>query len=67
MRHDEEKEENSYSYSANWDMVCSPKFAGGLGLKKASILSQALLAKSSWMLLQNEGLMVSKFLRGNSF
>lgn len=45
---------------ANWDMVCRPKFVGVLGLKKASMLSKALLAKSSWRLLQNEGLMVSK-------
>lgn len=49
------------NHIANWDMVCRPKFVGDLGLKKAYMLSKALIAKSSWRLLQNEGLEIILF------
>ncbi|CAL2275987.1 unnamed protein product [Prunus armeniaca] len=38
----------------NWDTIHKPKRAGGLGLKKTSLMNQVLLAKPSWRLLQND-------------
>ncbi|BFG41163.1 hypothetical protein CerSpe_274360 [Prunus speciosa] len=38
----------------NWDTACKPKFAGGLGIKNSAWMNQALLAKTSWRLLQRE-------------
>ncbi|CAL9024686.1 unnamed protein product, partial [Prunus brigantina] len=38
----------------NWDTVCKPKSAGGLGIKNTAWMNQALLAKSGWRLLQRE-------------
>ncbi|CAL2255075.1 unnamed protein product [Prunus armeniaca] len=38
----------------NWEQVCKPKVAGGLGIKRSSWMNQALLAKTGWRLLQHE-------------
>ncbi|CAL2272822.1 unnamed protein product [Prunus armeniaca] len=38
----------------NWDIVCKPKSAGGLGIKNYAWMNQALLAKTGWRLLQRE-------------
>ncbi|KAK9941797.1 hypothetical protein M0R45_007491 [Rubus argutus] len=51
-----------------WESVCKPKWLGGLGIKKAATMNQAMLAKTSWRMLQkDEGLWSevfrSKYLR----
>lgn len=35
-------------------MVCKPKNAGGLGIKKAQFMNQAMLAKASWRIIHND-------------
>ncbi|KAM5551745.1 hypothetical protein ABKV19_026542, partial [Rosa sericea] len=39
---------------ANWDLVCRPKEFGGLGIKKASLMNQAMLAKIGWRMVQED-------------
>ncbi|KAK9911811.1 hypothetical protein M0R45_035700 [Rubus argutus] len=41
-------------HMVNWDSVCKPKFLGGLGIKKATTMNKAMLAKTSWRMLQKE-------------
>lgn len=36
-----------------WDKLCRPKERGGIGLKRASEMNKALLAKLGWRLLTN--------------
>ncbi|KAL6228485.1 hypothetical protein ACLB2K_002435 [Fragaria x ananassa] len=38
----------------NWKSVCKPKHRGGLGLKKTADMNQAMLAKASWRIFQND-------------
>lgn len=46
----------------NWDIVCLPKNLGGLGIKKASDMNQAMLAKVGWRLFLNDpGLWASMY------
>ncbi|KAI5351228.1 hypothetical protein L3X38_004119 [Prunus dulcis] len=47
----------------NWETVCKSKCAGGLGVKKAAWMNQALLAKSGWRLLQNDQGLWAKVLK----
>jgi hypothetical protein len=37
-----------------WDMVCSPKLLGGLGLKNLKLLNLALRMRWKWMELADE-------------
>jgi hypothetical protein len=37
-----------------WDNVCRPKIEGGLGIKKTELMNQAMLAKTSWRIIQND-------------
>ncbi|XP_062028805.1 uncharacterized protein LOC133744775 [Rosa rugosa] len=39
---------------ANWDLVCRPKEFGGLGIKKASMMNQAMLVKIGWRMVQED-------------
>lgn len=46
----------------NWDTVCQPKQLGGLGIKKSADMNQAMLAKISWRMFQNDkGLWATMF------
>ncbi|KAL6202734.1 hypothetical protein ACLB2K_026439 [Fragaria x ananassa] len=46
----------------NWDTVCQPKQLGGLGIKKFADMNQAMLAKISWRMFQNDkGLWATMF------
>ncbi|KAL6140994.1 hypothetical protein ACLB2K_059286 [Fragaria x ananassa] len=38
----------------NWDSVCQPKQLGGLGIKKTADMNQAMLAKISWRMFQDD-------------
>ncbi|CAL9013284.1 unnamed protein product [Prunus brigantina] len=54
-----------------WDLVCKPKHKGGLGLKKATLMNQAMLGKIGWRLhAQDKGLWAKiyedKYLQGCS-
>ena len=37
----------------NWDLVCRPKTCGGLGLRYASCINLAFMAKIGWGLITN--------------
>lgn len=42
--------------------MCKPKFLGGLGIKKATTMNKAMIAKTSWRMLQkDEGLWCEVF------
>lgn len=46
----------------HWDEVCKPKSMGGLGLKKFSLMNQAMVAKQFWRISHNpQSLMVRAF------
>lgn len=46
----------------NWNKVCKPKANGGLGLKKTADMNSAMLAKTSWRIVQkDEGLWCQVF------
>lgn len=55
-----------------WDTVCKPKLQGGLGIKRIAAMNQAMLAKTSWRMLQNDKglwheIYKAKYLRRASF
>lgn len=37
----------------SWEVLCSPKKMGGVGLKKAEIMNMAFLAKLCWRVFSN--------------
>ncbi|PPR91014.1 hypothetical protein GOBAR_AA29674 [Gossypium barbadense] len=41
----------------NWNYLCAPKFASGLGLSSFKHFNQALLARQAWRILMNEALL----------
>ncbi|CAL8115937.1 unnamed protein product [Prunus armeniaca] len=47
----------------NWEIVCKSKCDGGLGVKKATWMNQALLAKFGWRLLHNDQGLWAKVLK----
>ncbi|XP_008231741.1 PREDICTED: uncharacterized protein LOC103330914 [Prunus mume] len=47
----------------NWETVCKSTCVGGLGVKKAAWMNQALLAKSGWRLLHNDKGLWAKVLK----
>ena len=47
-------EDHRRLHLVNWDTVCQPKAIGGLGIKKTSYMNQAMLAKASWRIAQND-------------
>lgn len=49
-------------YFVNWESVCKPKWLGGLGIKRDAAMNKAMLANTSWRMLQkNEGFGVRFF------
>ncbi|CAA7027589.1 unnamed protein product [Microthlaspi erraticum] len=46
-----------------WDRVCLPKAEGGLGIRKASLMNRALLAKVGWRLLYDETSLWARVMR----
>lgn len=55
-----------FIWPVSWDSVCKPKFLGGLGIKKAYAINQAMLAKTSWRMLQkDEGLWCVRYSKAN--
>ncbi|CAL2229176.1 unnamed protein product [Prunus armeniaca] len=66
-----ESSENLHkAHLVKWDIVCLPKRLGGLGIKKASLMNQAMLSKASWRIVAGDfGLWIAmlrkKYLRGS--
>ena len=44
----------------NWDKICQPKCKGGLGLKKFSLINQAMIAKQFWRIQQNPSSLLAR-------
>lgn len=58
------------TYLVKWDIVCLPKHLGGLGIKKASLMNQAMLSKASWRIVAGDSrfqavMLRKKYLRGS--
>ena len=50
-----------------WDKFCYPKSWGGLGLKKFSLMNQAMLAKWYWRISHNPNSLVAKTFKAKYF
>lgn len=48
------KDSGNYLTWKSWDKLCLPKSVGGLGFRKAKRVNDALLAKLTWMVLNNK-------------
>ena len=46
----------------SWDIICSPKFKGGLGLRKIREVNAAFMMCANWRLCCNETPMWSSFI-----
>ncbi|CAL8098266.1 unnamed protein product [Prunus armeniaca] len=58
------------THLVKWDTVCLPKRLGGLGIKKASLMNQAMLSKASWRIVVGDSglwaaMLRKKYLRGS--
>lgn len=51
----------------NWDKICRSRREGGLGLKKFSIMNQAMLAKQYWRISQSPLSLISKIFKAKYF
>lgn len=51
----------------NWDRVCNPKRDGGMGLKKFSLINQAMLVKQYWRISQNPHSLISRTFKARYF
>ena len=47
-----------------WDVVCLLRKKGGLGVKNMRLMNQALLAKASWRLAQDDKGLWARMMRG---
>ncbi|CAL8129782.1 unnamed protein product [Prunus armeniaca] len=47
-------ENHHKTHLVKWDTVCLPKRLGGLGIKKASLMNQAMLSKASWRIVAGD-------------
>ncbi|XP_050386206.1 uncharacterized protein LOC126802601 [Argentina anserina] len=47
-------EDKKKIHLVNWETVCKPKILGGLGIKRTYDMNQAMLAKASWRIWQND-------------
>ncbi|XP_026384646.1 uncharacterized protein LOC113280206 [Papaver somniferum] len=50
-----------------WDILCSPKYEGGLGSRKAEINNLAMLARNVWKIIENHDCMLAKILKASYF
>ena len=51
----------------NWDEICKPKSEGGLGLKKFSLMNQAMVAKQFWRISHNSHSLIARALKAKYF
>ncbi|XP_026417461.1 uncharacterized protein LOC113312943 [Papaver somniferum] len=50
-----------------WDILCSPKYEGGLGFRKAEINNLAMLVRNVWNIIENPDCMLAKILKARYF
>ena len=50
-----------------WDQVCQPKRNGGLGIKKFSLMNQAMFAKQYWRITQNSNSLLARTFKAKYF
>ena len=51
----------------NWDTLCQPKARGGLGLKKSSLVNQAMIAKQYWRIQNYPNSLMAKTFKAKYF
>ena len=51
----------------NWDIICTPKKDGGIGLKKFSLMNQVMLAKQYWRISHNPQSFISRTFKARYF
>ena len=51
----------------NWDTICQPKARGGLGLKKSSLVNQAMIAKQYWRIQNYPNSLMAKTFKAKYF
>ncbi|CAL9024262.1 unnamed protein product [Prunus brigantina] len=59
----ESSENHHKTHLVKWDTVCLPKCLGGLGIKKASLMNQAMLSKASWRIVAGDSGLWAAMLR----
>ncbi|XP_020412737.1 uncharacterized protein LOC109947231 [Prunus persica] len=63
-------ENHHKTHLVKWDTVCLPKRLGGLGIKKAALMNQAMLSKASWRIVAGDSglwaaMLRKKYLKGS--
>ena len=51
----------------HWNEICKPKSMGGLGLKKFSLINQAMVAKQFWRISRNPNFLMARAFKANYF
>ena len=51
----------------NWDTICCPRKAGGLGIKKFGTMNKAMLAKQYWRMVHNPNSLLAKTFKPKYF
>ena len=51
----------------NWDKICQPKSRGGLGLKRLSLINQAMISKQFWRIQHSPNSLLARTFKAKYF